>query len=332
MATILKDNNANSLWRSAYEELMQSQNNISNSRLGETIELRQVMLCLENPSQRWITSRVPAISIAFALAEIVWIMNRSNDSKIINFWNPSLSNFSGKDEKYHGAYGYRIGYEFGFDQLVAAYNALKNNPDTRQVVIQYYKSDIDFPTFEGHPRSSDIPCNVVSIIKIRDNKLDWTQIMRSNDVIRGLPYNIVQFTSLHELLAGWLEVELGNYTHFADSLHLYESDLGKFSSSSQYDIANQDKLYMPKKTSESLFESMYSRMEQIVEYSNRISEFELQKLSFLDSDCQSLNNMMLIIGAYAARRLSFLNLEKLLIKKCTNNTYLQLWNRWVSKT
>jgi thymidylate synthase len=266
------------------------------------------------------------------LAEIVWIMNRSNDAKIINFWNPSLSNYSGKDEKYHGAYGYRIGYEFGFDQLEAAYNALKNNPDTRQVVIQYYKSDIDFPTFEGRPRSSDIPCNVVSIIKIRDNKLDWTQIMRSNDVIRGLPYNIVQFSTLHELLAGWLEVELGNYTHFADSLHLYKSDLGKFSSSNQYDIANQDKLYMPKETSESIFASMYSRMKYIVENSNQLSELELERLSFLDSDSPSLNNMMQIIGAYVARKMSYLDLEKLLNKKCTNSIYLQLWNRWVTKT
>lgn len=332
MATIYKKSNANSLWESVYEELFQFNNDTTNSRLGENIELRQVMLCLDNPRQRWITSRIPAISIAFAFAEIVWIMNRSNNSKVINFWNPALSTYSGKDEKYHGAYGYRIGYEFGFDQLNAAYNALKNNPDTRQVVIQYYKSEIDFPMINGQPRSSDIPCNIVSIIKIRNNKLDWTQIMRSNDVVRGLPYNIVQFTTLQELLAGWLKVKLGNYTHFTDSLHLYKYDLGKFSASFQTDLENQDKLCMTKETSESIFELMFVRMKSIVDNASQISEIELEKLSVLDSENHGLNNMMYIIGAYAARKIGFYNLENLLIKKCTNDIYIHLWNRWVTKT
>ena len=49
--------------------------------------------------------------------------------------------------------------------------------------------------------------------------------MRSNDIFRGLPYNFVQFTSMQEILAGWLKINVGSYNHVSDSLHIYERDL-----------------------------------------------------------------------------------------------------------
>mgnify|MGYP001616510912 FL=1 len=48
---------------------------------------------------------------------------------------------------------------------------------------------------------------------------------RSNDFILGLTYtNIVQFTTLQEVLASALGVDIGPYTHISTSLHLYEDD------------------------------------------------------------------------------------------------------------
>ena len=57
---------------------------------------------------------------------------------------------------------------------------------------------------------------------IRGNKLEWLQVMRSNDLIWGTPYNFIQFTTLQEIMAGWLGVEVGAYNHISDSLHVYE--------------------------------------------------------------------------------------------------------------
>ena len=61
----------------------------------------------------------------------------------------------------------------------------------------------------GNPSAEDIPCNLSSLLKIRKNQLEWMQINRSNDIYRGLPYNIVQFTTLQELMASWLGIEVG---------------------------------------------------------------------------------------------------------------------------
>jgi thymidylate synthase len=75
-------------------------------------------------------------------------------------------------------------------------------------------------------REEDIPCNLCSLLKVRRGRLEWVQVMRSNDLILGLPHNFVQFTMLQELMASWLGVRIGTYIHYSDSLHVYERQLG----------------------------------------------------------------------------------------------------------
>ena len=45
--------------------------------------------------------------------------------------------------------------------------------------------------------------------------------MRSQDLWLGFGYDVFAATVLQEFLAGWLGVELGEYHHHVDSLHLY---------------------------------------------------------------------------------------------------------------
>lgn len=107
-----------------------------------------------------------------------------------------------------------------FDQLKTAYEALKNIPHSRQVVLQIWDSQRDMPN--PRPRSKDVPCNLISHLMIRENQLHWLQVMRSNDFVWGFPYNIIQFTTLQEIVAGWLGVSVGPYLHISDSLHIYQ--------------------------------------------------------------------------------------------------------------
>jgi thymidylate synthase len=48
--------------------------------------------------------------------------------------------------------------------------------------------------------------------------------MRSNDAYKGLPHDIFCFTMLQEVVARTLGVELGSYSHFVGSLHLYDDE------------------------------------------------------------------------------------------------------------
>ena len=82
---------------------------------------------------------------------------------------------------------YRLRYNYDVDQLQRAYEALKANPDNRQTVMLYWDPRLDLPRETGAPQSRDIPCNICSMLKLRAGKLEWTQVMRSNDLYKGLP-------------------------------------------------------------------------------------------------------------------------------------------------
>lgn len=49
--------------------------------------------------------------------------------------------------------------------------------------------------------------------------------MRSNDAWMGLVHDVFAFTMIQEMVARSLDVELGTYTHFVGSLHLYDGSL-----------------------------------------------------------------------------------------------------------
>lgn len=229
MIHVFDGNTADEVWvNSAKQMFSQDMNTSQPSRGGKTQEILHAAYCIRDPRQRWVISRQPALNPAFAIAEVIWILCGRNDSLFLNFWNNKLPNYSGHVEYYHGAYGYRLRQLYGIDQLDRAYRALLNNSDGRQVVLQIWHPLLDFPKNDGAPVSTDVPCNIVALLKVRKNKLEWTQILRSNDLIRGVPYNFIQFTSIQEVLAGWLGVDVGSYNHFSDSLHIYDSDKSKF--------------------------------------------------------------------------------------------------------
>ena len=273
--------------------------------------------------------RIPPISISFALAEVVWIMNGEERSEVINYWNPRLSDFAGNGDIYYGAYGKRIRSHFGFDQLERSYYALQNVPESRQVVIQIYDVGKDFPIDNGQPRSEDIPCNICSLLKVRDGKLEWSQIMRSNDILLGMPYNFVQFTSLQEILAGWLGLEVGSYNHYSDSLHLYCRDFNKIGIGQEQELENTDSLSLGRNESEKIVKEIYDRMIALTNIN--ISEKELLSLGQLKSEYIAYNNIMLMIAAYVAKKMHYNYLAEEMVCKCENEVYTKMWNRWMNK-
>lgn len=327
MAEFITGKTANEVWKKAATMILGKETTL-NGRTGEVYELLHTFITIEEPKQKWVYDRIPPISIGFALAELVWILNGDDRSDVINSWNPSLEKFAGKSEFYHGAYGKRIRSHFGFDQMEKAYQVLQNAPQSRQVVIQIYDTKIDFPLENGRPRDEDIPCNICSLLKVRDGKLEWSQIMRSNDVLLGMPYNFVQFTSLQEILAGWLELDAGSYNHYSDSLHLYNRDISKIGIGQEIEINNNDTLSLCMDESERVFREIYERMKALV--LKKVSESEIFSLAHLNTEHKAYNNIMLIVAAYIAHKSHYYDLTKELVGRCTNNTYTTIWNRWIN--
>jgi thymidylate synthase len=317
-------------WQVACRFKEQNGTPLQASRAGPTAELLHTALELRNPRDRWITSRSPAINPAFALAEVVWIMRGRNDSAFLNYFNSRLSDFAGKGETYHGAYGYRLRHAQGFDQLDAAYQALKANPDTRQVVLQIWDGRTDFPIERGAPASTDVPCNVIAMLKIRNGRLEWTQIMRSNDLFLGFVHNVVQFTFVHEVIAGWLGIEMGPYHHFSDSMHLYERDgISLSSCSKQFTALGTDRFDELKDPSDEAFKKLENLIEKIirpdVHHSALLNDWRRMALP------TNYKNIACILLCEGLRRRGESNQALGLLTECTNPTYRELFQRWLRR-
>jgi thymidylate synthase len=331
MITLFEGKTANAVWKNAVERFHDGSSILSQaSRAGRTKELLHAAFTIKDPRQRWITMREPGINPAFAIAEVVWIMAGRRDSSFLLPWNSQLPNFIGNATEYHGAYGYRFRKHFGRDQLDQIFHALLHNPDSRQAVLQIWDTRIDLPDVDGKPRDSDIPCNIVSMLKIRENRLEWTQIMRSNDLIRGVPYNFIQFTTLQEVMAGWLGIEVGSYNHFSDSLHVYESDIDSLSKTLNIgEEQNTDVLNLSKDQSDLVFMEMAKAIEKMA--SSELTPKDLEKIVSQTEVNPQYMNMLMVVAAEAARRRGWEEMIDVLMWGCTNPMLIQAWFRWISR-
>ena len=299
------------------------------SRLGSTSELLHTHIALSNIRERWVLSRTPALNPAFAIAEVFWILSGQNESEFLNKWNPALPRFAGKGAKYHGAYGYRLKRHFGLDQVERAYKILSSDPDSRQCVLQIWDPRSDLPFVDGMPRSEDIPCNLTSVLKVRNGRLEWLQVLRSNDLYRGLPYNIVQFTTLQEVLAGWLGLEPGEYHQVSDSSHLYVKDNVHVR---RVDFAerNNDSLAAPKEISCAAIRAGVRALEDLsadnIHRENLVSYF-----SGIDVP-SAYRNLVMIAAADNARRKGWYKEMELLEERCTNPVLRLAWAHWKERT
>jgi thymidylate synthase len=212
----------------------------------------------------------------------------------------------------------------GFDQLERACEALSKNPHTRQVVLQLWDSRIDLPNVDGTPASQDIPCNVVSLPKIRAGRLEWMQVMRSNDLVRGLPYNLAQFTFLQEVMAGWLGVDVGTYNQVSDSLHLYEHDQGFVQAIQRTNVTHVPQSYA----------LSWTESRQVLDEVMRRVELIARGTSFDESRCMiaglpvAYGGIVAVLSAEAARRKKAFDEALALADMCRDQALKEMWLLW----
>ena len=332
MIAAFQGQSADGVWQQAVEAFRRSEGvREQNSRAGSTREIIHAAFSIEDPRQRWVVSRTPPLNLAFALAEVVWIMTGRRDLRFLEYWNSQYRNYVGSGPDLHGAYGYRLRHSLGVDQLERAYQILQERTrDSRQVVLQIWDSRTDLPAPDGTPADPDIPCNIVAMPKLRDGKLEWLQVIRSNDMMLGVPHNFVQFTSMQEILAGWLGVECGSYTQISDSLHVYDSDWDDvMASTPRPSVApNDDSLALPRQESGRVFNELELRVEQLIDPATQPEA--LEGLASWEDAPQAYRNIAAVLTAEALRRRRLRETSARIMSRCTNPVYQQLWSRWCS--
>lgn len=201
------------LLRNVFEKVMKHGLTVRASR-GETLELGSVLLRLSNPRAR-LSHTEKKGKVFSGLGELLWYLAGSDDLQFIAYYLPQYTQDSEDGKTIFGAYGPRMFGLRGHDQMQHVVDLLTRNPESRRAVIQLFDAeDLAAPRKE-------IPCTCSFQFMIRAGRLNMATVMRSNDAYLGLSHDVFAFTMLQEILARILKVELGAYTHFVGSLHLY---------------------------------------------------------------------------------------------------------------
>lgn len=182
-------------------------------------EVSPAILQLKNPRARLITVKRRLVNAAYAIAEWLWTMLGTCDGTIPLHYNRKLSFLvTQPPATFEYSYGSRLRHWHGIDQLETAFDRIQEDHETRRAVCVLFDPILD------HVRAINLPCINLIQFSLRNNHLDLSVYMRSNDLILGFAYDVFCLSLIQEVMAGWLGCELGKYTHVAQSLHIYKKD------------------------------------------------------------------------------------------------------------
>jgi len=226
----IKGNCMNDIYREACHSLTQNAENAIVSRGEKIYEISNAIIELSDPRNNLVTLAARGLSKRYAAGELAFYLAGSDSLEFIAHYSKFWRGISDDGETVNSCYGKRLFAEKSapqnLTQLEYVLKQLRAKPDTKKAVAIIYKER------DTNSETKDNPCTMYLHFSIRDNALNATAVMRSNDVWFGLPYDVFFFTTLQQIVRAKLldtypDLRLGTYTHIANSLHLYHRDYQK---------------------------------------------------------------------------------------------------------
>ncbi|KKU70113.1 MAG: Thymidylate synthase [Parcubacteria group bacterium GW2011_GWA2_47_21] len=159
--------------------------------------------------------------IKMFVAEQVWFIAGSRKpEEMLRSFTKIWDDFTNPQDVVTVAYGYRWRKHFGRDQLGLLIELLQKEPSSRQgVVITWDPAQDGLSLF----KKKNVPCPYTFTANIIGGRLHFHNIIRSNDIILGLPSDVPGFALLASILAQKLKVRPGIYSHSISNAHIYDS-------------------------------------------------------------------------------------------------------------
>lgn len=188
----------------------------------EVLELRNRVTVLERPLERCLFLPRRGDNVFGQIAETLWVIGGRNDVGWLETYLPRARDFSDDGSIWRAAYGPRLRRWSGVDQFRAVRDLIHGEKETRRAVMALFDPACDYVA------SRDIPCNNWLHWLIRDDRLHLNVALRSNDVMWGFSgVNSFEWSVLHQAMAQWCGVVMGEVTYLASSFHLYQHHFEK---------------------------------------------------------------------------------------------------------
>src|SRR6056300_911619 len=117
----------------------------------------------------------------------------------------------------------------GIDQIKEVINSLKNNPDSRRMIVSAWNpgvlpdTSISFSENVKKGKAALPPCHAFFQFYVHNNKLSCQLYQRSADIFLGVPFNIASYALLTEMIAHVCGYETGDFVHTFGDVHIYSN-------------------------------------------------------------------------------------------------------------
>lgn len=163
-----------------------------------------------------------------AAAEVAWFLMGTQEVGPLRdlgckFWDKFVE-VDGRTVK--AGYGYRWRKHFGRDQIAHAVEALRRDRSDRQVLVSAWDPSTDGLGNRGTAESPvrNVPCPACFTLSIVDGRLHSTLLIRSSDVVVGLPYDVMGHAMLMATIAASVDdyLTLGRAQVVLAHPHIYD--------------------------------------------------------------------------------------------------------------
>ena len=194
-----------------------------------TLELENVQFQIENTKSCLFKNKIRSSKKKYIERELRWYISGDTSIDYISQHTKLWENICDDNNQVYSNYGHILFNQQNNHKISEwfwAVSQLSKDKETRKSIIRFSKPR------HSDPRTKDFVCAMYGYFSIRNNKLNFSVSMRSNDVILGLPNDIAFFSILHQNMFNIIkehhrDIELGTYTHKIDSLHVYRENISE---------------------------------------------------------------------------------------------------------
>ena len=175
------------------------------------------------------TKKVHLKSIIF---ELLWFLK--GDTNIVYLQENGVKIWDEWADE-NGDLGPVYGYQWrnwngeGIDQIQEIIDTLKNNPDSRRIMVSAWNpsvmpnTNLSFAENVANGKAALPPCHSFFQFYVADGKLSCQLYQRSADVFLGVPFNIASYALLTMMVAQVCDLEVGDFVHTFGDVHIYNN-------------------------------------------------------------------------------------------------------------
>ena len=117
----------------------------------------------------------------------------------------------------------------GIDQIVDVVDTIKNNPDSRRMIVSAWNpsvlpdTSVSFSENVANNKAALPPCHAFFQFYVANGKLSCQLYQRSADIFLGVPFNIASYALFVMMIAQVCDLEYGEFIHTFGDAHIYNN-------------------------------------------------------------------------------------------------------------